>query len=176
MTTIIIDGNTRSIYTDSRGTQTETTSIVGTNETQETLNYLTVLKCYAFADGYICGTGDLDLLQSCIGRSAPIHSFTLPKLNKKHDNTRLMYVRLKGEVLEVTEYSIASKFGLFGTKKYWKNTTKILKNTALFYGSGADYAQGAYQIIQDPVKAIVAASQCDIYTDCDVRVYSFDKQ
>lgn len=175
MTTIIIDGNTRSIYTDSRGTQTETTSVIGTNEIQETLNYLTVLKCYTFADGYICGTGDLGLLQSCIDLSAPIRSFTLPELNKKHDNTCLMYVRLKGEVLEVTKYYIASKFGLFGIKKYWKNETIIIKNEALFYGSGSSYAAGAYVVTKDPVKSIVAASQCDVYTDCDVRIYNFDK-
>jgi hypothetical protein len=184
MTTIIIDGKTKAIYTDSRGTKTNKqeayrTNIFANSTVQsKTINHLSVGKCYYTnrSVGFVCATRDVPLFLECIKLSKLNGEFTLPELTKKNAaNVIICNVKTKGNVIEVYEYKAQQKDRLFCTEYFFKVNEEIMKEGCTrFYGSGADFARGAYRMCHESIQAIVAASRLDMYTDDNVKTYSLD--
>lgn len=184
MTTIIIDGKTKAIYTDSRGTKTNKqeaykTNIFANSTVQsKTINHLNVEKCYYInrSVGFICATVDVPLFLECVRLSKLNGEFTLPKMTKKNAaNVIICNVKTKGDIIEVFEYKAQQKDRLFCTEYFFKLNEEIMKeNCTRFYGSGQDFARGAYELCYEPIQAIVATSRLDMYTDDTVKMYSLD--
>lgn len=179
MTTIIIDNNTKSIYADSQGTCTDwrNSGIVFQNKDFETttLQHNTEKVFYISKEvGWITGTGNLHLVHECVGLSSQNNKFTLPNISKGYKNVTIINVVVDPEgKIDVMEYEPRTKVKhkLFH-KHFWKDKWQRLGDDgALFYGSGSDYALGAYKVCNDPVESIVAASKCDMYTNSHVKVH-----
>lgn len=185
MTTVIIDGKTKAIYTDTRQTQTTsggTYSFLGFNLKHNKSTQIHLIddgvKCHYISKevGYITSTGCVYLFNECVRLSKQHNEFTLPKLHNGYSSTTILNVKLKDNgYLEVIKYVPKTQNGLFSSKHYWQNNWTLLSDTGIqFYGSGSDYAQGAYCAGISPKDAIIAASKCDHYTNANVQIYNIE--
>lgn len=181
MTTIIIDGKTKSIYCDSRGTETTvrgSSSIFGIelpNTKSATVNFNDNIQKVFFISpevGYILATGKLDILHKCVELSRKSNAFVLPKAYNKC-NTTIINVRQKGENMDVIKYCSKTNKRWFGLlEHYWDNWWEIfLEDKISFYGSGSELAKEAYENGADPEKAIMIASKKDYYSNNNVKTY-----
>lgn len=183
MTTIIIDGKTKSIYADSQLTQNTTwTSSEGVS-TAFAVNYSQGQKIHKINNKmYIVGTGDTDIINLVVEKSKESEKldFMVPvKHTGVWEGTTLFSVVLKGEILQVSKYITKVE----EHTKYFKKTklfkweqvcSYILEDRRIYAGSGSQYAEGAYYACQDPIKAIVAASKGDLYTNNIIQQINLD--
>lgn len=179
MTTIIIDPNTKAIYTDSRATCTgivkgNTDNVLFSSKTRtEILNHECITKCHYINDsvGYVCCTGDTIPFQVCLKLSNSTGQLELPELTKYTDSCTLINVKRKGDCIEVFTYNTKEKKRFFYNEYYWEMDYYLLTKEPLFFGSGKYYTEGAYRAGINPKDCIVAASLCDGYTDNNVKIY-----
>lgn len=184
MTTVIIDGKTKAIYTDTR--QTQVTSRRGNfmlflfkvphiNKCTEYHLIDDAVKCFYISKevGYITSTGDTHLFNECVSLSKKNNEFSLPDVSYGYSPVTIINVKLKDNgFLDVVTYKPKTNKRWFGEEYYWDNNwTMITEEGISFYGSGADYAEGAYRAGASPKEAIVAASKCDHYTNCNINIY-----
>lgn len=130
--------------------------------------------CYISKEvGYITATGCSYLFDECVRLSKECNELTLPKISDGYNDVTILNVKLKDSgCLDVIKYTPESMDCWFGKKHYWNhNWTLLSDNSTRFYGSGSDYAEGAYRAGVSPEEAIIAASKCDHYTNGDVQAY-----
>lgn len=183
MTTIIIDEKTKAIYADSQATETETqttSSVVKkVNEYKKVTLDQDYIKVYYISKkiGWIFAVGCMNMLNSCVSLSKKNNEFTLPDISKGYNDVTIVNVVCGvGNKFDIMEYEPRTKkVYKFFTKNFWKNNWHRLgDNGILFYGSGSRHANGAYQICKDPIQAIIAASNCDMYTNANVKVHKLE--
>ena len=180
MTTIIIDSKTKAIYADSQTTATETSIssslIFPNNEFQVTTLQPDAEKVFYISKevGWITATGCVKMLNDCVSLSKKNNRFTLPDISKGYNDVIIINVSYGiGDRVDVMEYAPKTKkCYCFFKKHYWKDSwTRLGDDGMLFYGSGKVYAKGDYHACSDPVKAIIAVSKCDAYTNGNVKTY-----
>ena len=164
MTTVIIHGETKKVYTDSRRTCTQT------NYRGEVFyTYHKTNKINKLVDGtIIVGAGQVELIKSFFNK----FGLCLPKLNIKSDAT-IAVVNLKGDNVEVSVYKTVEKSNFLGLYKYkfWEHEYHILKQSNwMTFGSGGDYAHEALNLGKSPEEAIIYASTVDQWTDAEINI------
>lgn len=86
------------------------------------------------------------------------------------EDVTMAVVRKKGKGLFVELYTGKSSKKWYRTKHYW-DVERLQGNTQVVtFGSGGDYAYGAYKAGASPVEAMRTASECDIYTSSDIDI------
>lgn len=183
MTTIIIDGKTKSIYADSQTTKTErscnSNPIILKNDFKITTLQPDEEKVFYISKevGWITATGCVNMLNMCVSLSKQNNEFTLPDISKGYKEVSIINVNYGvGGRIDVMEYNPnTKKHYCFFDKHYWKDSwTRLGEASVLFYGSGSLYAKGAYYACDNPVQAIIAVSKCDIYTNANVKTYKLE--
>lgn len=184
MTTIIIDSKTKAIYADSQTTSTETSVssnlIFRSNEFKVTTLQPDVEKVFYISKevGWITATGCVNMLNMCVSLSKKNNDFTLPDISKGYTDVKIINVNYGvGGKIDVMEYIPDTKviYGVFNKYIWLDKWTRLNEGNQMFYGSGSLFAKGAYAACDDPVKAIIAASKCDLYTNANVKVHKLEE-
>ena len=183
MTTIIIDEKTKAIYADSQTTTTEAASnssiIFPKNEFKVTTLQPDAEKVFYISKevGWITATGCTRMLNECVRLSARNNEFTLPDISRGYRDVKIIHVNYGiGGKIDVMKYEPNTKrIYCFFEKYYWKDSwTRLGAESILFYGSGSLYAEGAYRACNDPIKAIIAASKSNLYTNANVKIHKLE--
>ena len=157
MTTLIIDFNTKAVYSDSRTTQTQ--------DGNETVRFdEDALKLFKVKDKVLAGVGCAEVLSKVRDNLIIYNNFNfLPKTKRK---AAIYLVSKKGDAIEVEEYTTKKKSWLTGYYS-WSRVYKQLstKDSWITDGSGGDYAAGALKQGATPEEAIIVASTLDEYTN-----------
>ena len=183
MTTIIIDSKTKSIYADSQTTSTETSIssnlIFRSNEFQVVTLQPDVEKVFYISKevGWITATGCAKMFRECVSLSKKNNNFTLPDISKGYNDVKIINVNYSGGSVDVMEHLPETKviYGVFNKHIWLDKWTRLNEGNQMFYGSGSLFAKGAYAACDDPVKAIIAASKCDLYTNANVKVHKLEE-
>lgn len=176
MTTIIIDGATQAVYTDSRTTGTNSVGVE---------NYETAApKAFSMPDGsvVVC-SGSVSLKNKIYGLKNKCGELELPSYTKIEEDSTVFHVIWKEDGLWVNRYIPNGKH----TGSWWSKSLSVLfsdkhdgysidhfnlgASKYLTAGSGGDYAFAALKCGKSPEDAIKIASLCDRFTDDDVRKY-----
>lgn len=184
MTTIVIDGTTQSVYTDSQATCT--------NNASRAEYYIDDAIKAAYVTNkhneVIAGSGNHDLNQTCRVMSHDAGHLVLPKYTKDQSDTTIAHVvKVSDDVLQVNIYQPVMKssnwFWTFFTGKYdkWEQTSSstVRKGGCITFGSGGDYAYGSVKTQQQTNKDGIVdmdlvfkiTSECDTYTNNKVQSY-----
>lgn len=184
MTTIVIDGTTQSVYTDSQATCTNTT----TNAEYYLDNTVKATYVTNEHNEVIAGSGNHDLNQTCRVMSHDVGHLVLPRYTKDQSDTTIAHVvKVSDDVLQVNIYKPTVKSSnwlvTFFTGKYdkWKqdSLTDLGEGQVITFGSGSHYAYGSIKTQQQANKDGVVdidlvfkvTSECDTYTNNKVQSY-----
>lgn len=157
MTTLIIDFNTKAVYSDSRSTSSKE----GTPATKFEEDHK---KIFPICEGkVITGCGCADTLKLAANG---LLNGCLDFLPKTKEYATIYVVSKKGDILEVEQYETKKKHwltGYYSWKRIYDRVT--LKDGWITAGSGGDYAAGALKQGATPEEAINVASMLDEYTN-----------
>ena len=159
MTTLIIDFNTKSVYTDSRSTSSKDGTVA--KEFEEDCN-----KIYHLLDGKVLvGYGCYNTINKAAHNLLSNKGLDfLPKT--KESSTTIYIVSKKGDNIEIEEYKTNKKHWLTGYYSWRRTYDRLtLKDSWITDGSGGDYAAGALKQGATPEEAINVASMLDEYTN-----------
>ena len=169
MTTIVIDFQNKMIIADRQQTCTRLSGFTKT-EIKEQTQYRDVDKIHTLRNGYYAtGAGDSDEIRRQI---AHINCFGVidPKVKS---SCILAVVRDKGLGLSVDIYRYKkTKWTWFTGYGEFKLETIQKTNGILSFGSGSDYAFGAYMAGASPKEAVKVAAICDKYTGHEIDCVS----
>ena len=157
MTTLIIDFNTKAVYSDSRSTSSkEGTSATKFEEDNK--------KIFPICEGkVITGCGCADTLKLAAQGLLNGHLDFLPK-TKEYAN--IYVVSKKGDILEIEKYRTNKRSWLTGYYSWERIYERLtLKDGWITAGSGGDYAAGALKQGATPEEAINVTSMLDEYTN-----------
>ena len=157
MTTLIIDFNTKAVYSDSRSTSSKE----GTSATKFEEDHK---KVFHICEGkVITGCGCADTIELAAQGLLNGHLDFLPKTK---EYATIYVVSKKGDTLEVEQYETKKKHWLteyYSWERIYDRLT--LKDGWITAGSGGDYAAGALKQGATPEEAINVASMLDEYTN-----------
>lgn len=171
MTTIIVCGSSRVVYTDSQGTNTPANTAA--------INYVSTKKAgYLNDKSVVAGSGKLSLLNRVLSVRSKL---CLPKYYSGETNTTIIHVTPRENGVIVNCYrpdymslSILDKlvFSLgIGCTKYSVETFRVYDGQHYTLGSGCEYAKGILKCGKTPEETIKLVSQLDNYTDNNVVSY-----
>lgn len=170
MTTIIIDGQLKRVFTDSRATVSESKLEVSffppKLKVHHSSHYSTgARKVFAIEGALVVGTGSYrDVL---FIKDALLFGRRLPK-RLRCNNTNVYKVDRHDDFnLRITKYTNVVKrlFGISYSSKLAITETTLADNMFFVDGSGMRYAQGAIKQGADAAQAIKVAAALDCYTD-----------
>ena len=158
MTTLIIDFNTKAIYTDSRSTSSKDGTVA--KEFDEDCN-----KIYQLVNGKVLvGCGCYNAIKKAADNL--LSNKGLDFLPKTKEYATIYIVSKKGGNIEIEQYETKKKSWLTGNYT-WSRVYKQLstKDSWITDGSGRDYAAGALKQGATPEEAINVASMLDEFTN-----------
>lgn len=157
MTTLIIDFNTKAVYSDSRSTSSKE----GNPATKFEEDHQ---KVFHIGEGkVVTGCGCADTLKLAANG---LLNGRLDFLPKTKEYATIYVVSKKGDILEVEEYRTNKRSWLTGYYSWERIYDRVtLKDSWITAGSGGDYAAGALKQGATPEEAINVASILDEYTN-----------
>ncbi len=170
MTTVIVDRIKGEVLSDSRGTQTVTSTEISWFKRKvktENIIHDDTKKVFRLGKTVITGSGSLRLLEEMVDRFK-LYQYHTPKsfwINCDMDlnnTTVLVNKKFQGKVKTV-ELSLKPK-RLFGN---WTKITvakTFIDSDYTIIGSGQKYATGALEVGSDPYTALGVAKKYDIYS------------
>ncbi len=169
MTTLLIDMETKTIYSDTRVTTTET-------ENGKTSKYHTdgIVKAYKDTTGSIigCSCGNFGLAFDVLRG----YGLVLPE---SHEDLRGYghYKNESADILIINKYinsvkHIHLKGGVIGVST--RKDTNFTANTVVSGGSGGDVAHKVYNATKDPIKAMRYAALCDKATSEQINILKLE--
>jgi len=165
MTTVLIDFKERKIVADNQTTYSKVNGeFLGTSGEDyfypEKSN-----KVHPIGDGaYFVGSGDAFELDRQLAYIIKSKKF----LTKPKSSVKIAIVRRKNEGLLVDVYE-AQKSEYLGIKS-WKKVITQGNYQVITFGSGGDYAAGAFMGGCSAEASVIAASKCDISTGLGITV------
>lgn len=174
MTTIVIDGKSKTVYADDMGTgnHTHTFSKNLSLTKHEWVSYIGEQTKIRIPEDHekwvITGSGSRDTLDTF----ADVYPRAIPTPDKSTLNTNVFVVMPKNDGLQVVRYNTKIVGKIFKRAK-WVHETHILNSGFIVSGSGSDYAYGALMAGVSPEEAIIAASKVDPFTSGVVQSYTF---
>lgn len=171
MTTVVIDFANRKIVADKQTTSKhfEKRGVLGILGAVEpkladwSFSTRETCKIHRLEDGrYFVGAGD----KSELIRQKD-HYNAYGYIDKPKESVTIALVNRKGDGLFVDLYNSEKKrFGKYVWEKIYQQGTAEL----ITFGSGGDYAYGAFKAGVSAEEAVVAASKCDKYTSAEYDV------
>lgn len=174
MTTIVIDCEKQTVFTDSCTTVNKyfmcRKTVLGYFLTSDKYHTYNVERCVtdkieSKGDVVITGTGDKDL----IDRFKRMYGKDIPCEIQKDENAVIYVVSKRDVGLLIDKYTVKRLNRLWYKKPAWEIETFVKTTGFITDGSGGDYAAGAMMIEHDGRKAIKAASLLCPYTDGNVN-------
>lgn len=162
MTTIIIDGESKKVFSDSRGTHNEIKPFLffkGLPKTYES----GVVKIFRVGKYIITGCGQYDDLLTVRDWMAGDIS-KLPVRFKSY-NSMIYVVSLDGDKIKIMK--LTNEKRLF-RQKIIAYEKFVNQQEWLIDGSGSNFAKGAFSMNANPMEAIEVAAIHDDYTDKNV--------
>lgn len=163
MTTIFIDCNDKRLYTDSR----LTSSFVSGDEIHSK-KYCHGYKIYPLSGFVIAGAGDREE----IDRFVKEYELGGKIKNPKNNNT-IAVISSDGYNTDVIIYNATEYKGLFGKKYKYKITTHKMRKGFISFGSGGDYATGAYTVCGCAITSMEAAIERDQSTGGPISCWDY---
>lgn len=158
MTTLIIDFNTKAVYTDSRSTSSKEGTVA--KEFNEDCD-----KIYHLGNGKVLvGCGCCETINKAANNL--LSGKGLDFLPKTKEYATIYVVSKKGDILEIEKYRTNKRSWLTGYCSWERIYERLtLKDGWITAGSGGDYAAGALKQGATPEEAINVASMLDEYTN-----------
>lgn len=164
MTTVVIDFKNKKVVADKQATITKCKSsfIMGTPELLDwTFDMESVSKVFRCGNTVVVGAGDLNEVNR-----QRVNWTNKRYVDKPKADCTIAVVYNKGDGLLVDLYKAVNT--LFGYK--WEKSLVQGNSTVITFGSGSNYAYGAFMGGLSAEESVVAASKCDKYTSCEYDV------
>ena len=170
MTTIVIDFKNKLIAADKQST---CNMMVNGSLIKEQIFYKQCSKIHLVSNDeeiYLLGVGDnyeISRQSLYVARNGHVDNEVL-------GNCDLVIVRVKGDGLFADIYKYKTVTNWYGKKiGKFERTSLQGDNNVITFGSGGDYAYGAFMAGCTAEEAVIAASKCDVYTSHEVDVVKF---
>lgn len=165
MTTVLIDFSSKKIVADNQSTYSKIHGdFLGLSGDSYFYPKLTN-KIHTLEDGaYFVGAGSCKELERQLNRLLGGFIF----LDKPKEEVSIAIVRSKNNGLLVDMYETVTSKHL--NIKSWKKTLIQGDSKVVTFGSGGDFAQGAFRGGCSPEDSVIAASKCDTSTGLGITV------